>query len=463
MKLPRVGEVPDFIDKCADYQRQVLFFLFCSFILWGSMYFFLSQKGDLYMVEVNGLEVGLLANEEELEEILCTLESEAAEYYGRPAKVAEEVVAKKVFLPLREGEPEKVFAQLHNMLSYKVAAKMVIVNGKEVLPLNSEEDVDLLHEMVASAFIPKEENVLLKNVETAEKVTTRDGFYYPEEICDPETLASVLLRGTDRKETYLVSRGDSLWKIARDYSLSVDGLKEANPQLNGEKLQIGDEINLIVPEPMVNVFTVERLIVKEKIPFETRYCYDDSLWKLQSKIVEEGKPGVKEIEYQITRENGKEISREIVTQKVIAEPEPQLVAKGTSDIPSKGTGNFLWPVQGGGRITSNYGWRGSGFHAGVDIGAGKNTPVLAADSGVVVYEGWDGGYGNTIVIFHGYYYTRYGHNSQNKVSSGQAVSRGQVIASMGSTGRATGCHLHFEVRTGGIYGTTINPLSFFSP
>jgi murein DD-endopeptidase MepM/ murein hydrolase activator NlpD len=462
MKLPRTKVLADFTHKCA-WHRQALFFLFCSFILWGGMYFFLLQKGDLYMVEINGLKIGLLADEDVLGEILCTLEKEAADYYGRPVKVEEKVTARKVFLPLEEEEPEKVYAQLRNMLSYKVAAKMVIVNGKEVLPLTSEDDVDLLYEMVASAFIPQKENVLLKNIETAEKITTRDYFCYPEEICDPETLAAVLLRGTDRKETYLVSRGDSLWKIARDYSLSVDRLKEANPQLNGEKLQIGDEINLIVPEPMVNVFTVERSIVEEKIPFETKYCYDSSLWKMQSKVVEEGKLGLKEIEYQITRENGKEISREIVGQRIVTEPEPQLVAKGTAEIPSKGTGSFLWPIEGGGRITSGYGWRSGGFHAGVDIGASKKTAVLAADSGVVVFEGWDGGYGNSIVIFHGHYYTRYAHNVQNKVSTGQAVGKGQVIAYMGSTGRATGCHLHFEVRTGGIYGKTLNPLGFFSP
>lgn len=463
MGLPKTRVLLGFVNNRAGWRGPVLFFLFCSIILWGGMHLFLLQKGDLFMVEVNGLEIGLLASEDVLDEILSTLEKEAADYYGRPVKLVKKVTARKVFLPLEKEETEKVYAQLHNMLSYKVAARMVTVNGKDVLPLSSEKDVDLLYEIVASAFIPQEENVLLEDIETAEKITTREYFCYPEEICDIETLATVLLRGTDRKEVYLVSRGDSLWKIARDYSLSVDELKEANPQLDGENLQIGDEINLIVPEPMVNVITVERLTVEEKIPFETKYSYDSSLWKMQNEVVEEGKLGIKEVEYQITRENGKETSREIIQERIIAEPEPQLVARGTAEIPTKGTGNFIWPVEGGGRINSGYGWRSGRFHAGVDIGARNGTPILAADSGVVVFEGWDGGYGNSIVIFHGHYYTRYAHNSQNKVATGQAVSKGQVIANMGSTGRSTGYHLHFEVRTGGIYGNTLNPLGFFSP
>ncbi|NLX92105.1 MAG: M23 family metallopeptidase [Firmicutes bacterium] len=463
MKLSRMKVLANFDGKGVGWFAPILFFLISSVILSGGMHFFLLQKGEFFMVKLNDMEIGLLAGEDDLAEILDTLEKEAANYYGRPVKVNEEVTATKVFLPLAEEEPEKVYAQLRNMLSYKVAARMVTVNGKDVLPLSSDADVDLLYEMVASAFIPQKENVLLENIQLSEKISTREYYCSPEDICDVETLAAVLLRGTDRREVYLVSRGDSLWKIAQENSLSVDELKEANPQIDGEKLQIGDEINLIVPEPMVNVTTVERLTVEEKIPFETNYTYDSTLWKMQSQVIEEGKHGVKEVEYQITRENGKEISREIIKERVIEEPKPQLVAKGIAEIPSKETGSFIWPVQGGGRITSGYGWRSGGFHAGIDIGARSGTPVLAADSGVVVFEGWDGGYGKSIVIFHGHYYTRYAHNSQNKVTVGQAVNKGQVIASVGITGRATGYHLHFEVRTGGIYGNTLNPLNFFSP
>ena len=463
MELPGTGALLNFAKKCTGWCRPVLFFSLSSIIVWGGLNAVLLQKGNLLMVELNGMEIGLIASEDDLDEILLTLENEAADYYGRPVKLEETVTAREVHLPLEEAEPEKVYAQLHNMISYKVAAQMVTVNGKDVLPLSSEEDVDFLYEIVASAFISPKENVLLENVQVEEKISIREYYCYPEEICDVETVAAVLLRGTDRREVYLVSRGDSLWKIARDYSLSVDELKEANPQLQGENLQIGDEINLIVPEPMVNVITVERLTVEEKIPFETKYSYDNSLWKMQTKVIETGKLGTKEVVYQITRENGIETFKEIIQETVIKEPEPQLMARGTAEIPSRGTGSFIWPVQGGGRITSGYGWRNGRSHAGVDIAASKGTPVLAADSGVVVFVGWDGGYGNSIVIFHGHYYTRYAHNSKNNVTNGQAVNKGQVIANMGSTGRSSGSHLHFEIRTGGIYGQTINPLNFFSP
>jgi len=131
------------------------------------------------------------------------------------------------------------------------------------------------------------------------------------------------------------------------------------------------------------------------------------------------------------------------------------------DNPSEGTGSFIWPVNGG-QITSPYGMRNGRFHAGTDIGARTGTEIFAADNGVVVFEGWDGAYGRSIVVNHGKYYTRYAHNSANLVGNGDTVSQGQIIAKIGATGRASGPHLHFEIRTGGIYGSTINPIKYVS-
>lgn len=105
------------------------------------------------------------------------------------------------------------------------------------------------------------------------------------------------------------------------------------------------------------------------------------------------------------------------------------------------------------------------FHYGIDIAAGNGTPIFALQEGRVLFSGKEGGYGNCIVIDHNYpempevprVQTKYGHNSQNIVQKGDYVHRGQVIAYVGSTGRSTGPHLHFEV----IYnGTNINPIDY---
>jgi len=126
-----------------------------------------------------------------------------------------------------------------------------------------------------------------------------------------------------------------------------------------------------------------------------------------------------------------------------------------SPAPAAGSGKMNWPTQGH-RITQYFSWR----HNGVDIGNKVGTPIYAADDGVVeiASSGWNGGYGNTILLNHGGgKKTRYGHASKLLVSAGERVSQGQVIALMGSTGRSTGSHLHFEVI---INGGRYNPLNY---
>ena len=122
----------------------------------------------------------------------------------------------------------------------------------------------------------------------------------------------------------------------------------------------------------------------------------------------------------------------------------------------------LWPVIG--EISSGFGWRrnpfggGSEFHRGIDISAPRGTHIHAAGGGTVTFAGWRNGYGNTVIINHGNgMSTLYAHNTHNLVSEGQRVARGDVIAHVGSTGRSTGFHVHFEVQVNGV---AVNPRQF---
>lgn len=114
----------------------------------------------------------------------------------------------------------------------------------------------------------------------------------------------------------------------------------------------------------------------------------------------------------------------------------------------RASSRFLWPVPSSGTISSTFGHRWGRNHEGIDIAARKGAYILAADSGVVVYSGKElGGYGNITVVSHkDGFFTVYAHASKNYTSKGDKVHRGQVIAAVGSTGRSTGNHLHFEIR-----------------
>jgi murein DD-endopeptidase MepM/ murein hydrolase activator NlpD len=140
------------------------------------------------------------------------------------------------------------------------------------------------------------------------------------------------------------------------------------------------------------------------------------------------------------------------------------------DIQSKsqtilGSGKYIWPTDPiCKRISSGFGSRFHPilkkyrYHSGVDIAAPKGTPIVATDNGVVIFSGYKGGYGKTVMIDHGLGYSSvYGHTSVLLVTNGQEVTQGQRIALVGSTGLSTGPHLHFEIRKNGI---PQNPLKY---
>jgi murein DD-endopeptidase MepM/ murein hydrolase activator NlpD len=119
----------------------------------------------------------------------------------------------------------------------------------------------------------------------------------------------------------------------------------------------------------------------------------------------------------------------------------------------------IWPVKGW--LTSTFGYRSSPFtgrrelHKGLDIATRSGTPVIAPADGLVVFAGREGGFGNMIIIDHGYgITTRYGHCSSLEAKLGQKIKRGDVIARVGNTGRSTGPHVHYEVAVNGV---SVNP------
>jgi murein DD-endopeptidase MepM/ murein hydrolase activator NlpD len=123
-------------------------------------------------------------------------------------------------------------------------------------------------------------------------------------------------------------------------------------------------------------------------------------------------------------------------------PAPLHTAPVPQELPDDG---LLWPVSG--MINSSFGPRGASFHDGIDIAAPEGTPIVAIERGEVAYSDQLRGYGNIVIIRHaGAIISVYAHNQINLVREGEQVERGAIIAKVGSTGRVTGPHLHFEIR-----------------
>lgn len=237
---------------------------------------------------------------------------------------------------------------------------------------------------------------------------------------------------------YLVKDGDSLWTIANEFNVTVDTLFGSNPLKDPDYLKPG--VKLKIPNQNGLFYTVRKGDVLGAIA--KAFSVDIDKIAGVNKIKKDGPLSVGQV--------------------LFLPGASQAAQKQSGSSVSGSRRSFRWPVVG--RINSPYGWRRhplSGrrsFHSGIDIKATRHTKIKAAKAGTVVHAGWMGGYGRVVVVRHdSTYSTLYGHCERLYVKKGQKVSLGAVIASVGSSGRTTGPHLHFEVR---VHNRPDNPLKY---
>ena len=209
--------------------------------------------------------------------------------------------------------------------------------------------------------------------------------------------------------------------------------------------------------PLLLVHTEEEVTTTQPVPPAVQEIPDDTLLVGQRQTIQEGTPGLEERTERVACLLGQEQSRQTMSVNLLTPAVPTQVAVGTAQGEAGAKGRFLWPLQG--RISSPFGPRqifgGSGFHRGLDIAAPSGTPITAAAGGTVIWSGPKGTYGNLLQVDHGNgYVTYYAHCSQLLAQVGQTVAQGETIALVGSTGRSTGPHCHFELLW---QGTLLDP------
>lgn len=245
---------------------------------------------------------------------------------------------------------------------------------------------------------------------------------------------------------YVVQNGDSLWSIANAFDLDVNTLFGSN-SLN--------DVNLLKPGKAIRVPNQDGIFVKLKA--------GDTLKKLANRygIFVSAIMAANGVDEDAPLSSGAELF--LPGAKAVAFVDSRAgksAVSGRVEREERAVRGFGWPAIG--QISSPFGWRrdpfgrGRDFHTGIDIRAPRGRTIVAAAAGRVVYSGWMSGYGKTVVIDHpGGMTSLYAHCSATSARPGQSVRRGQAIAAIGSTGRSTGNHLHFEIRRG---GTPVNPL-----
>jgi murein DD-endopeptidase MepM/ murein hydrolase activator NlpD len=244
--------------------------------------------------------------------------------------------------------------------------------------------------------------------------------------------------------TYTVQPNDNVWAIAQGFGLQVETIMWANPEVEKapDLLSVGQVLRVL---PVDGIYyavqagdTVEKIAKNFQVESEAIVTFE-----------------LNALEEPYTLTPGQMLVVPGGRKKVVRLTNyyPMTKVGSAPAGAAKGSGRFAWPAQG---YLSQAFWSG---HPAIDIAGRTGVPILAADSGYVVLSGRDTwGYGNQVVIDHGNgFLTRYAHLQTILVQAGQSVQKNQKIGTMGSTGRSTGPHLHFEVIQSGVRR---NPLGF---
>jgi murein DD-endopeptidase MepM/ murein hydrolase activator NlpD len=293
----------------------------------------------------------------------------------------------------------------------------------------------------------------VKYVGFSEKIQVMETYVGKDQIKDRDTAFSEITAENDEESIYVVEPGDCLSIIAEKNNMSIDEIKELNPDIESDDdIYYDDRLNVTVPKAAVQILVEKQETYEEEYNAEVVYEDDNSMYIGETEVVQEGVPGKHIVTDLVTYKGDTETDREQLEENVQVAAVAQIVKRGTKSKPT-----YMFPVTNW-NVTSNFGYRWGRLHAGTDVGVPIGTTVRASRGGQVITAGWVGGYGNCVIIDHGDgVATRYGHLSEVTVSVGQYVDQGEQIALSGNTGRSTGPHLHFEIR---INGEAVDPLPY---
>ncbi len=346
----------------------------------------------------------------------------------------------------------------------KKTAYQLVVNGETWFTVSQKDALErMLKEYQQRYLADIDKNAKIIRVAFSQKVEIVEATVAPEEIGTLEAAREKISAVEQEAVAIEIKPGDNLWNLAKANHITVNELEIFNPDLDPDQIFPGDKLVVRPLDPALDVVIELENTIVEPIPFGIKYQKDNRFYKNQKQVISEGIDGQKEVRYQITLRNGYQSSLKATDEKKLKEPVSAVVRIGTKTTVSRG-GRNNYGVVSGKRISSRYGSRihpitgRRRFHDGLDIAATYGNGVYAYTDGRVVAAGWNGGYGNCILIDHGDgLQTRYGHLSAIYVQVGQKVGTGVKIGAIGSSGNSTGPHLHFEVIK---HGQTKNPLNY---
>ena len=327
---------------------------------------------------------------------------------------------------------------------------------------DNQSEIEGTGEVINNVYVEEDITYKAVNVSTDEKIYT-----------DSTELSQFLLYGDNHEEsTVTVNAGESINTIAYNNKISVEEFLISNPEYTSENnlLYAGKEVKIAKVDPQINIVEEKYSVSDIESNYRTVEVYDDNITEGDQVVTQEGEKGLDRVSQNVKSVNGEIAYVEPVSKETVKNPVDKKVTVGTKVTPSVGsTSSWGWPTASGYTLSSRFGYRiavfGEGnFHTGLDIaGTGYGSPVYATNNGVITKIEYASTYGYHIIINHNNgFYSLYGHMSGfvSGLHVGSVVERGQQIGYVGSSGWATGPHLHFEIRNCEKYACVVNPENY---
>ena len=445
----------DMLLELAQYRKKII--KDCIIILVvgvGAVAIFASAVD--YEYAYNGRTLGIVHEQREVLEILDMVSEELSLEYGSNISIDPEtdITFKPVISFGKEiDDADTVLKRFTYMGDIQAQAYGIIVDGERVVTVESEKIANDVLDAIKELYTKK--NKKYEYIGFVEDIKIEPYSTTLANVSSKAAAIKKIKKGGQEEVTYKVKAGDTLYGICEKLDVSLSELKKMNPKITDNMtIHIGDKFVTQQAIPLITVETVEVSVFAEPVDYKTVTKKSGSYFKGETVVVQSGKKGKARVTAKLTKRNGKTVKRKDLEVETIKEPVNKVIVKGTKPVPAKkGTGTFMRPVNAG--VYAGYGMRWGRMHYGLDFSAPTGTPIYAADGGTVTFAGWSGAYGYVITIDHGANKkTLYAHCSRLFVSAGNKVYKGQHIAAVGSTGRSTGPHCHFEIF---INGSNVNP------
>ena len=355
-------------------------------------------------------------------------------------------------------EEKKDFIEvLESKIDIKIPAFSLVAGNKKIATLKTKEEIEEILSDLTGDLSPNEEGQReIKESYILEKVDIIKEDSSLEEIKTKEEVKDYIKTGGDELQTHTIEAHENFISIGEMYGISIEDLQAMNPEIDGLNPPLGEVLTIKEAKALITLVTEEEVESIAQTAYEIEVVEDPEMYDTKSEIRVEGQTGQNKIITKHIKHNGELVKEEFLREDVITEPINQILVQGTKETPKTvATGSFDMPTRG--RLSSPFGQRWGRLHRGIDIAKDHGSDIEAADGGTVTFSGVKGTYGNMIEIDHGNgYKTRYAHCSELLLKSGDEVYKGQAIAKVGSTGRSTGPHLHFEVIKNGEHQNPLN-------